>query len=117
VIQRRDQYFRDQPSLFDQPPAKPLPEFDGQTFDYDQDFNRLSNNLHKVAHLMIDGRKRTLHQIAAACGCGEAGASARLRDLRKPKFQEFFGRIRVEKELLQEGVWLYWIEKEKEKGV
>jgi hypothetical protein len=35
---------------------------------------------------MKDGKYRTLRQIADATGCLETSASARLRDLRKPKF-------------------------------
>ena len=40
----------------------------------------------RVADFMADGEWRTLDQIRARVGGTEAGVSARLRDLRKPKF-------------------------------
>jgi hypothetical protein len=39
-----------------------------------------------VAALMLDGRWRTLRQISDATGSPEASVSARLRDMRKPRF-------------------------------
>ncbi|HEX6038881.1 hypothetical protein [Longimicrobium sp.] len=42
---------------------------------------------------MADGKWRTVPELAVLAGCTEAGASARLRDLRKPKF----GRFTVER--------------------
>ncbi len=65
----------------------PEPKFDGQTCDAPFDSKRLSGQLEKVYRLMIDGEWRTLAQIRTAIGAGsEAAISARLRDLRKPKF-------------------------------
>ena len=90
------------------------PTFDGVTFDYSQDFERLTRQLDKVAHLMRDGQKRTLRQIASRCGCSESGASARLRDLRKLKFQAVYGSMTVQRERTEEGggLFVYWIERE-----
>jgi len=85
------------------------PSFDGTTFDFDQDFVRLKCALERVAHLMQDGRPRTLKQIAVACGCSEAGASARLRDLRKSKFQAVFGKADVNSERFEGGLWKYQV--------
>ena len=62
-------------------------EFDGETFEADHDEARLSAQLERVRALMADGAWRTLSEIAAATGDGsDAGISARLRDLRKPRF-------------------------------
>ena len=77
-----------QPTLFDQPTltASTAPTFDGQTFDYSQDHSRLKTALERVAMLMRDGKPRTLREIADGAKTSEAGASARIRDLRKPKW-------------------------------
>ena len=85
------------------------PRFDGQTFDYSQDMERLTSALQRVAKLMSDEKPRTLAQIAIAAGCSEAGASARIRDLRKPKFQMIYGVNEVCSERLDGGLWLYQI--------
>ena len=93
-----------QPTFFDIPPT-----FDGTTFDYAQDFDRLATALDRVAHLMRDGRPRTLGDIASACGCSEAGASARLRDLRKPKFQRIYKVADVISKRHDGGLWKYQV--------
>ncbi len=62
------------------------PQFDGSTYDAQQDYARLNRQLRVVRDLMIDGLWRTLRSIASATGEPEASVSARLRDLRKPKF-------------------------------
>ena len=49
------------------------------------DTPRLAGQLAAVFDLMRDGRYRTLAQIAAAVGCLETSASARLRDFRKAR--------------------------------
>lgn len=61
--------------------------FDGDTFDPEEDGERLTRQLAAVRTLMLDGRWRTFVQIQEIIGMGtEAAISARLRDLRKPKF-------------------------------
>jgi hypothetical protein len=60
--------------------------FDGATYDKAKDGSRLRIQLQKVKHLMLDGKWRTLAEIAAFVGSPEASVSARLRDLRKNKF-------------------------------
>jgi hypothetical protein len=61
--------------------------FDGVTADPELDDARLTSLLDRVRQLMLDGKWRTLREIADALGHGsEASISARLRDLRKPKF-------------------------------
>jgi hypothetical protein len=61
-------------------------QFDGSTYDPDQDFIRLNTQLRDVRDLMRDGTWRSLNTIAHATGYPEASVSARLRDLRKVKF-------------------------------
>lgn len=59
----------------------------GTTFDERLDGSRLRTQQEAVFELMQDGLWRTLAEIRIAIGQGsEAGISARLRDLRKPKF-------------------------------
>lgn len=65
---------------------EPVPEFDGATYDHDRDHLRLGAQAQRVVDLMRDGQWRTLSEIATATGDPEASVSARLRDLRKPKF-------------------------------
>lgn len=61
-------------------------EFDGRTYDPALDHDRLARQLGRVYSLMIDGRWRTLDEIARELDDPPASISARLRDLRKPKF-------------------------------
>lgn len=77
--------------------------FDGRTFDLERDGRRLTTQWERVRDLMLDGQWRTLHQIAQALDVPEASASARLRDLRKPRF----GGYRVEHENHGGGTWRY----------
>ena len=67
-----------QATLFD----KPLP-FGGQ-LDVVIDTPRLTKHLLKVKEIMSDGRWHTAAEVARTVGCAETGASARIRDLRKP---------------------------------
>lgn len=71
--------------LFPSEPVK-SPAFDGQTYVQSLDGTRLFAQLEKVKTLMSDGRWRTLREMAALVQAPEASVSARLRDLRKPKF-------------------------------
>lgn len=80
--------------------------FDGKTYQAELDLERLASSLDRVKALMRDGRWRSLSEIAQRCGCSEAGASARLRDLRKPRF----GRYTVERRRRGDpkaGLWEY----------
>lgn len=94
-----------QPTLFN---VTGEPTFDGATFNYAQDHTRLKSALDKVAMLMRDGKARTLSQIAEACGISESGASARLRDLRKPKFARYQVSA-VDSVRHSGGLWLYTV--------
>lgn len=67
------------------------------------DEKRLTGQLERVFTLMSDGTWRTLAEIARAVGGSEAGVSARLRDLRKPRW----GRHTVERARRGPGLWEY----------
>lgn len=77
--------------------------FDGVTYDPALDHNRLTKQLGRVWQAMSDGKWRTLHQLAKAADAPEASVSARLRDLRKPKF----GGHDVEHRRTDGGLWYY----------
>lgn len=60
--------------------------FDGETYEPELDFDRLTTLLERVYKRMSDGHWHTLAELATHCGGTEASVSARLRDLRKPRF-------------------------------
>ena len=64
----------------------PSVKFDGATYESDYDEARLSKQLLRVKEVMQSGDWLTLTEIAAVTGDHEQSISARLRDLRKPKF-------------------------------
>ena len=74
--------------------------FDGKTYDHAQDFGRLNTQLRAVRDLMRDGQWRSLHLIGLLTDYPEASVSARLRDLRKPRF----GLHTVERRRTKEGL-------------
>lgn len=79
-------------------------KFDGKTFDSGLDSVRLSDKLRRVLGIMSDGQWHTLSELASLAGCSEAGASARLRDLRKDRF----GKFDVESSRSgPSGLWVY----------
>lgn len=77
--------------------------FDGPTYDEKLDGVRLAGQLLRVWGLMHDHKWRTLAEIAEVAGGSEAAVSARLRDLRKPRF----GAMTVERRRLEGGLWQY----------
>jgi hypothetical protein len=79
--------------------------FGGVTFNAARDGARLSEQLVRVFNVMADNQWRTLGELAAATNAPEASVSARLRDLRKPKF----GGLTVESRFLTRGLWAYRI--------
>jgi len=68
---------------------KEKPDFDGATYERAHDKARLTGQCLRVFTAMSDGRWRTLAEIEAVTGDPQASISARLRDLRKPKFGEY----------------------------
>lgn len=60
--------------------------FDGQTYDESFDRERLETLLGRVKSAMKDGNWWTLAELVEKCGGSESGVSARIRDMRKPKF-------------------------------
>ncbi len=72
-----------------------------------RDQRRLATNQSAVYRLMLDGQWRTLAEIAEAVDCSEAGASARLRDLRKPKVASVYPNGGVERRRITDGVHEY----------
>jgi hypothetical protein len=88
--------------------AKAAPAFGGKTFDPAKDEVRLSDQQQAVLDLMRDGQWRTLEEIWHALAkvghhVTEAGISARLRDLRKPRH----GAHTVERERVEGGNGLH----------
>jgi hypothetical protein len=77
--------------------------FDGATFNPHLDGARLTRQLDRVEAYMNGGGWRTLSDIAKATGGSEAAVSARLRDLRKPRF----GSRTVERQRRAGGIWFY----------
>jgi hypothetical protein len=67
-------------------PTIPNAMFDGDTFEPKHDHARLRGQLLVVFNLMADQEWRTLGEISALTGYPEQSVSARLRDLRKRKF-------------------------------
>jgi hypothetical protein len=75
------------------------PNFDGETYRRALDHARLSGQLKRVYLLMLDGQWGTLRGIAAEVLAPEASVSARLRDLKKPKF----GGFNIERKRIDDG--------------
>ena len=67
------------------------------------DSDRLKGQLKRVYDIMKDGRKRTTYQIGEMANCPAASAHRHLSTLRTQ-----YGAV-VEKELIGEGLWNYWI--------
>lgn len=80
-----------------------IPHRDGITYDHARDARRLAGQQCRVLALMKDGQWRTLAQIAEHTQDPEASVSARLRDLRKPKF----GGWLVERRYVRRGLHEY----------
>jgi hypothetical protein len=69
------------PSLFET-----SPRFDGVAYDPALDHDRLRRQLGRVFELMMDGRWRTLFEVAEVTGDPQTSISAQIRNLRKPRF-------------------------------
>lgn len=80
---------------------------DGETYKAEFDYDRLNRQQKAVYDVMKDGNWRTLRAISLLTHCPEASVSARLRDLRKPRF----GGLTIERKRheIMPGVWMYRI--------
>jgi hypothetical protein len=79
------------------------PAFGGESFDARLDGPRLKGQLERTLEVMKDGRWHTLPEIADAVGCTTQSASARLRDLRKPRY----GSHRIDRNRIGIAVFVY----------
>ena len=82
-----------------------LPHFDGPAYEPEKDQERLANQHERIKALMLDGRWRTLRQIAQATNSPESSVSAQLRHLRKPRF----GAYNIERRRVAGGLYEYRI--------
>lgn len=80
-------------------------EFDGSTYDSGLDQQRLSKQFETVKNIMLDGAWHTYSEIRDLTGFPTQSISARVRDLRKPRF----GNYRVERERVEGGLYQYRI--------
>jgi hypothetical protein len=77
--------------------------FDGATYDAALDGERLCGQLLRVWSVMKDHGWHTLDELAAKCDATTQSVSARIRDLRKPRF----GGMTVERRRHEGGLWMY----------
>lgn len=82
-----------------------LQSFDGATIVRKRDNQRLQIQLAKVRRAMWDGQWRTLSELAEAVDAPQASVSARIRDLRKPKY----GAYNIERRYVSRGLYEYRI--------
>jgi hypothetical protein len=80
-----------------------MADFDGATYIRGRDHARLSGQMLVVFDTMKGGGWWSLKQLASRARGSETSASARLRDLRKPKF----GGHEVERRYMGAGLWQY----------
>ena len=85
--------------------SEPLPTlFDGVTINDERDNGRLQAQLDLVRQLTLSTELwYTLAELSQRTNFPEASVSARLRDLRKPKF----GGYTVDRKYVERGTWAY----------
>jgi len=79
---------------------------DGRTYDPDRDFGRLSHQMRHVWRLLADGNWHTPQEVCNLIGCSDAAATARIRDLRKPRYG---GHVVKSRPRAGGGTWEYKI--------
>lgn len=85
--------------------------FDGDTYKRELDCARLTGQLNRVREALSRWERWwTLSELQAVAGGSEAGISARVRDLRKPKFGNFI----IEHKRCEDGLWRYMMIKPEE---
>ena len=87
-----------------------VPQRDGATYVHERDARRLAGQHCRVLAFMQDGKWHTLSEIALHTRDPEASVSARLRDLRKPRF----GSHMIEREYVERGLFRYRLVQQKE---
>jgi hypothetical protein len=87
-----------------------IPHRDGTTYEHRRDGRRLAAQHHRVLAYLRSGEWRTLAEISAYTGDPEASVSARLRDLRKPRF----GGHTIERQYVQRGLFRYRLKDQRE---
>lgn len=92
-----------QPDLF----TGTRPTFKGRTFSKEQDQVRLETALGRIRDALAAGGSFTLRELAEIGRCSEAGASARVRDLRR-----LYG-LRIQSSRVRGGLWTYSLEDRK----
>ena len=80
-----------------------IPSRDGSSYEHARDGLRLHRQHQRVLAYMSDGRWHTLHELHELTGDPEASISARLRDLRKPRF----GSYGIVREYVERGLFRY----------
>ena len=87
--------------IFASPP--PHGDRDGKTFVRERDGKRCNSQADAVWEIVKDHCWHTPSEIAEKVGCSDSSATARLRDLRKPRF----GSHTVEREYVERGLFRY----------
>ena len=80
-----------------------VPVRDGATYNHQRDGIRLHKQHNRVLAFMRDGLWHSLRDISEATGDPEASVSARLRDLRKPRF----GGFSIDRRYVARGLYEY----------
>jgi len=80
-----------------------VPHRDGSTFNQARDGKRLAMQHNRVLAALRDGKEHTLSELHKLTGDPEASISARIRDLRKPRF----GSYQIERRYVERGLWAY----------
>ena len=77
--------------------------FDGNTYESKKDFQRLTAQLGKVSNALMSAKWLTLAELEQLLHEPQASISARIRDLRKPKF----GGLLIDRRRRSEGTFEY----------
>jgi hypothetical protein len=86
-----------------------IPHRDGSTYVHERDARRLAGQHCRVLAAMQDGLEHTLAELAKITRDPEASISARLRDLRKPRF----GSHDIQRRYVERGLFRYRLVKQK----
>jgi hypothetical protein len=96
--------------IFDYVPPLPHVRFHGETFDAALDSERLQKQQRRVHELMHDGAWRTLGEIEAATGDGQASISARLRSYASDEYlSQYYLKERRRRGDAKRGIFEYRI--------